>query len=216
MNYEFDKSIAYTKIIALIQSEGWPPGTKLSERKISAEIGMGRVPVREALKDLQRFGVIDVSPAKGSFLRRVTQKDLQETYEIRELLEVKAVELAAMRHPEGSLDQFEMQFRTLIAAVEQYSIEAIDEFCSQFHDYLFQLADNQILVETFKPFKLKSALLFQLPTQALSHRFNLKKEILEEHLTILLLVKERNTLACRSSMKAHLNAGFALREKYFQ
>ncbi|MDO6707342.1 GntR family transcriptional regulator [Photobacterium sp. 1_MG-2023] len=216
MIYELDKSIAYSKIIALIQSEGWPPGTKLSERKISAEIGMDRVPVREALKDLQRYGVIDVSPAKGSFLRRVALKDLQETYEIRELLEVKAVELATIHHPEGSLDQFETQFHTLIAAVNQYSIEAIDEFCSQFHDYLFQLADNQILVETFKPFKLKNALLFQLPAQASSHRFNLKKDILEEHLTILLLVKERNTLACRSSMKAHLNADFALREKYFQ
>lgn len=214
--YQLDKSKAYNKIVELLSSGEIAPGSKLSERKVSEMIGMGRVPVREALKELQYCGIIEVNPAKGSFFKIGTLEELQNTYEVRAILEVAATVLAAQKHQEGSLDEFENNFHYMLENHQQLPIEQVDLFCSHFHELLLELAQNPILLETFKPFKLKNAVLFKLPENAQQQRNGLNQEILAEHLAILEAVKQRNIESCRALMRAHLQKGYEIRKQYLK
>ncbi|TAM59838.1 GntR family transcriptional regulator [bacterium] len=74
-----------------------PPGTRLSESELAQELGVSRTPVREALAQLERDGLVTIVARAGAFVRTVTIDDLNEIYETRIALETFAVQLVAQR-----------------------------------------------------------------------------------------------------------------------
>lgn len=74
-----------------------PPGTRLSESELARELGVSRTPVREALAQLERDGLMTIVARAGAFVRTVTVDDLTEIYETRMALETFAVQLVAQR-----------------------------------------------------------------------------------------------------------------------
>jgi DNA-binding GntR family transcriptional regulator len=97
--FRFERERAYRGIVDFLLSGLAHPGGPLSERKLSDSLAIGRTPVREALRDLARDGLLDVSPARGTYLRTFTAEDVREIYEARQGLEGLAAELAATRGP---------------------------------------------------------------------------------------------------------------------
>ncbi|MEW9556513.1 GntR family transcriptional regulator [Nonomuraea sp. NPDC050783] len=71
----------------------WQPGDRLVERQLAAEMGVSQAPVREALRELEALRLIESSPNKGARIRRLTEADLREVYEVRAGLEETAVRL---------------------------------------------------------------------------------------------------------------------------
>jgi DNA-binding GntR family transcriptional regulator len=71
-----------------------PPGTKLVERELASLLGISRAPVREALLELEKEGLI-VTKSNGRYAIRLTERDVRELYQVRLALERLAVELAA-------------------------------------------------------------------------------------------------------------------------
>lgn len=72
-------------------------GDKLGEIEIAEELGLSRTPVREALRRLGSEGLLEVLPNRGARVRTWTAQDLEETYELRAVLEGLAVRRAAAR-----------------------------------------------------------------------------------------------------------------------
>jgi len=89
------REIAYHKIRDAITVGVLKPGEKLIEQKISKAFGVGRTPLREALRQLQMENYIDVIPRKGAFISRISTKDIEEIYDIVALLEGFAAEITA-------------------------------------------------------------------------------------------------------------------------
>src|SRR5699024_10826625 len=96
------KEQAYDKLVELILSGVISEDRPLSERGISEQLGVGRTPTREAIKDLVRDGVPESHPIRGTVLRSLTIADLQGLYEIRFAIEGLAAFLAAER---GKVDE---------------------------------------------------------------------------------------------------------------
>ena len=74
------------------------PGERLVEESLSAELGVSRVPVREALLALSAQGLVHIEPRRGATVAAVTPKIVAELVEVRALLEGLNARLAAQRH----------------------------------------------------------------------------------------------------------------------
>ena len=74
------------------------PGERLVEDRLSAELGVSRVPVREALRGLSAEGLVRLLPRRGATVVEVTPADVAELVEVRALLEGLNARLAAQRH----------------------------------------------------------------------------------------------------------------------
>src|SRR3979411_2369188 len=82
-----------------------PFDVPLSERAIADAIDIGRMPVREALRDLAREGIVSVEPGRGTFLRRLAASEVTELLEVRLAIEGMAARLAVEKEFVGELPQ---------------------------------------------------------------------------------------------------------------
>ena len=88
---------AYYRIRELIVTLELPPGSLVSERELMERLGLGRTPVREALRTLARERLVEVYPRRGIFVSPVNVGDLAGLSEVRATLESFAARLAAER-----------------------------------------------------------------------------------------------------------------------
>jgi DNA-binding GntR family transcriptional regulator len=72
----------------------YPPGSRIVETRVARELGTSQAPVREALRDLEALGVVEISPFRGARVRRPSLDELLEAYVIRAELEGLAARLA--------------------------------------------------------------------------------------------------------------------------
>src|SRR6476469_5628331 len=79
-----------------------PPGTLLAEASVARQLGVSRVPVREALFTLEREGLVELSPTGRAFVRDMSPQDFEELHQLRLALEPLATKLAVPRLREDS------------------------------------------------------------------------------------------------------------------
>ncbi|MFJ3698562.1 GntR family transcriptional regulator [Streptomyces sp. NPDC090052] len=82
-------------IRARIISGQYPPGARLRERELSDDLGVSRIPVREALTRLTAEGLVEISPRRGASVRNLSLRDVAELFDLRLSLEVFAARRAA-------------------------------------------------------------------------------------------------------------------------
>jgi DNA-binding GntR family transcriptional regulator len=85
----------YDFLLAKIISGGFEPGTQLVDRKIAAELGVSRTPVRETLAKLSKEGIISGYPKWGFYTKEFSMSDFNMIFDVREGLEGTAARLAA-------------------------------------------------------------------------------------------------------------------------
>ena len=96
---------AYVAIRDLIVSLELPPGALIDERRAGAQsLGIGRTPVREALRRLAQEQLVEVFPRRGMFVTGVDVRDLARISEVRAALEPEAARLAAERATDEQRD----------------------------------------------------------------------------------------------------------------
>jgi len=83
----------YSAILELLINLHFKPGEKISEETVAALLGVSRTPVREALQRLVADGLVDSFPRRGVFAKEITDRDINELYELRRCLEVQAARL---------------------------------------------------------------------------------------------------------------------------
>ena len=81
----------YAYLRTLIIQNQLPPGTALSENELSAHFDISRQPVRESLARLSREELVEIIPQKGSFVKKISVKNLKEVCFVRVAMECSAV-----------------------------------------------------------------------------------------------------------------------------
>jgi DNA-binding GntR family transcriptional regulator len=82
------------RLLAGILDGTYAPGSRIVETRVARELGTSQAPVREALRDLEALGVVEISPFRGARVRRPSLDELLEAYVIRAELEALAARLA--------------------------------------------------------------------------------------------------------------------------
>lgn len=121
------------------------PGVNLSELALADEFGVSRTPVREALKQLQTEGLVEIRPRVGTFVTSPSRREITELFEMKELLEGAAARLLAQRGRVPEIDQLEENLRQADRAVARDDRDRVAELVQEFHDLLILGADNSKL-----------------------------------------------------------------------
>ena len=113
------------------------PGASLTEQVLAQTYGSSRVPVREACRRLQQEGFLTSLPYKGYFVNQISLKEIGDSFDLRELLETHAIELAVKRSSEDDLQRLE----ELAATEYTYDDwESYADFLDRNFDFHIQLA----------------------------------------------------------------------------
>jgi DNA-binding GntR family transcriptional regulator len=139
---------AYADIRRRILDNVWPPGLHRLENQISAELGMSRTPVREALVRLQEEGLVEVIPRHGMRVLPVSAADMRDIYVVLTALESAAVELVARRRPsDAELAPLVDASRAMATALAADDLDAWAVADECFHRHLVELSGNRLIVE---------------------------------------------------------------------
>lgn len=208
-----ERDRAYQRLSGLILSGELAADTPLSERKLADFLNIGRTPVREAIKRLTREGLVEVRPARGTYVCELSLNDIEEIYEARFGIEGIAAYLAAERGPTNEFPVFKEKFLAMIANPAAFDLTDIHECGQHFHVEIFEAARNRTLMDIYKPLRLKHSFALRLP-RIYDHSWVI--ESVQEHLEILEAIERRDPVQARSLVCDHLMRGLQVRSRIFE
>ena len=118
------------------------PGSFISENELAAEMGLSRTPVREALIDLAKVKIIEITPQKRSVVAYIDYDMVEEARFMRNTLECAVVELACQSAMTSEILPLEDNVRLQRFHLEHGNYGEIMELDNQFHELLFQIAQK--------------------------------------------------------------------------
>ncbi len=140
---------AYKKIKQNILDLTYPPGMPLTEALLTKELQMSRSPVRSAIQKLQTEGLLVSDYYKSITVKEITQKDILEIYQLRELIEEAAFRLifSSGRNEEYSYRIEEKIVRMCAASSDLYEWEVAD---AAMHLEIISIFDNDRINRIYK------------------------------------------------------------------
>ncbi|NEW37754.1 GntR family transcriptional regulator [Nocardia cyriacigeorgica] len=123
------------------------PGSKLVERDLAAELGVSRLPVRDALKTLVAEGLVTPRPRTWAVVREFTATDIADLIEVRSAFEVLAFRLAAQRATRAGLDELRHDLDAEWDAARAGDAVGARRAAADFHETVTRLAGNDLLGE---------------------------------------------------------------------
>lgn len=151
---------------AEILSGELPAGTKLVERMLADRYGTSRGPIREAIRELAREGLVVELPRRGTVVSTLTARDLLEVYAVREALELGAIKAVIARVDDESLNRLGHQldaFEEAWARGADYLKAAEQDLA--FHRQLVSLASNSRLTAMYEQMLTTTSLLLRTAAQ---------------------------------------------------
>lgn len=153
----------------------YPPGTRLVERTLAAELGVSHIPVREALTRLTDEGLVERMPRRGARVATLTPRELEEVSSLRIVLE----RFVVTRVQERLTAAEEKELRRIVASMRQAAARGdfrrVLDLDQRFHERLWELADHQMLGEVVTGLRGRIGAFLRAATAALA------PEALERH-----------------------------------
>jgi len=183
------------------------PGTRLVESELSTNMGVSRLPVRQAISRLEQEGLVVRYRNRGAYVIEFTAEDVHEIYELRRLLEAHAVRLAC----EKWSNEAEQTLTQLVAELESLmlneNVRATAEPDITFHRALFDVAQSPRLQSMWE--------VLIAPVQALLTFRNMRlgyhssQGLSKDHLRILDAMRNQDAEEAQWAVLQHLTNGEA-------
>lgn len=190
---------AYFAIRALIVSLELAPGDPIREPDLTAKLGIGRTPVREALRRLALERLVEVYPRRGMFVTTVDVRDLARLCEVRAVLEPEAARLAAERATKLDLEGINALIEEL-TDVRRRDDRALIDLDERIHRTIYRTSHNQLLEETLEWYYTHALRIWML---ALDRTRTLQSAVLEHHELLDAIARGKGERAA-GLMRAHV------------
>ncbi|MFI9046095.1 GntR family transcriptional regulator [Streptomyces sp. NPDC053427] len=184
---------------ALISGE-LRPGEVYSAPALAEDFGISATPVREAMLDLAREGLVEPVRNKGFRITEVSERDLDQCTEIRALIEIPMVGRITRSATREQLEALRPVAEEIVRAARDHDLIGYLDADRQFHLSLLALSGNDRLVETVGDLRKRSRL---YGLAALDERGELIPSA-EEHLELLDLMLAGDAKRAEKCMAAHL------------
>lgn len=193
--------LALDKIREGITRGEYPLGSPLYEKVLAEEFGISKTPVREALMQLQREGLVVVQPHSGTFVFELADGEVSDLCELRLILETNALQLAMRRQAGRLVAEIDALATAMRMVVKQKDTARYRGLDTEFHRAFFKYCGNDYLASMYamidgKLQTLRVSLVTPLP--------NLLSVSLNEHLQIARALKEFRLPAALEILTAHI------------
>jgi DNA-binding GntR family transcriptional regulator len=191
---------AYRDIRRLIVTLELPPGSVISEPDLQDRLGMGRTPIREALRTLANDRLIDVYPRRGMFVAAIDTRDLSAISEVREQLEPFAARLAAVRRNEEDLAVIAELLAAIDASAKAPDVRDLIELDQRIHHHVYRCAHNEFLQAVLEQHYMHALRIWFLALDKVTHL----KQAIAENRQLLIAVRDGEPERAASIMSSHV------------
>jgi DNA-binding GntR family transcriptional regulator len=177
----------------------YPQGSRLAEQRLAEELQISRVPLREAVPQLERDGFVQSFPRRGAVVTTWTEKMVNELFDLRLYLEVGAARFAAREVARGAsmaeLDDALEQSQAIVGSGDYYNIALAS---TRYHEAIVDLADNALMKGLMRPVSGRMVWLFFLTSKLdADDAFN-------DHVVLRDAIKSGNERVAESIAYAHI------------
>lgn len=194
------------RLRALIVSGEFRPGERLVEERLSEMFGVSRPPLREALRILQRDGLVQSLPRRGFIVIPITAEDVREIYSLRFALERMAVELGMPVLDPNRLQPMRDALEDMRVAAEEMNDEAAVEANSRFHLALVSLPGHRRLINTYEGLRLQLELCMGYNLKFREQMFGDRRDMHPRHAQLLESIEAGDKEAVLYEIAHHGNA----------
>ncbi|WNO70395.1 GntR family transcriptional regulator [Streptomyces sp. AM8-1-1] len=191
--------VAHALRAALVAGE-LRPGSVYSAPVLAADFGISATPVREAMLDLAREGLVEPVRNKGFRITEVSERDLDQYTELRALIEVPTIGRVTRSATAGQLEELRPLAEEIVARARDHDLIGYLDADRRFHLGLLALAGNDRLVETVGDLRKRSRL---YGLRGLDEQGRLISSA-EEHIELLDLMLSGDAAAAEACMARHL------------
>jgi DNA-binding GntR family transcriptional regulator len=195
------RSRAYDEIRRRILASELPPGSALSEYQLSAALSISRTPIREALRRLEREGLVVAIGQRGTVVAQLSARDIMEIYQVREQLEAFAVRVAAERiAPEvaSSLEAELTQAMASLADTPELALKA--DF--HLHKQLVAVTQNQRMQQILGTLDDQVHIIRNMAASSVGRL----QQMTREHLEIIGAIRAGDAEGADDAMRRHLRS----------
>ena len=141
---------AYDRLKELILNGTIPPGTFLSERQLSDQLGMSKTPIRTALERLEIDGLVSISPRQGILVRELPLQEIFDHYDMRIALETFVVRQIAGRLSASQIDTLRANLAVQEETISQGDVEHHIQADIAFHMLLCEFLENREIIRVLE------------------------------------------------------------------
>lgn len=174
-------------------------GEKILESHLAKELGISRAPIREALADLVRTGLLEYRPQVGNFVAAPSPQEIIDSYVARGVLEGFAVAEGIDRFTEEDLLRLEEMAHKMATHARKGQHKALIDLGQQFHEELFCHCTNLQIVRFTEQLSLKLHLLFYRHWGKVYE----PEEIRDRHLEIVQTIRQQDPVAVELIIRRH-------------
>lgn len=178
----------YEQIRADILNGVYKEHEELKEAMLGEKLGVSRTPVREALRQLELEGLVEIIPNKGARVTGITAKDINDIYQIRYYLEGLSARWATEHVTQEQLEKMEETLYLTEFHAQKGHFEQVYELDSRFHELMYEASGSKLLNHILSDFHMYVT---RIRKVALANESRSKYST-EEHRDILNAIRERN------------------------
>lgn len=195
---------AYEKLKSLIINGHYVPGQRLYYEEVSKELGVSQTPLKEAFMLLYKEGIVEIKSRRGTYVRKLTRKHLEEYTDVRISLEVLAVELIIRHVTDDIITDLEKSNNFFLDCYKKKDKEQLINADRLFHAKLIEHSKSEVLVSI-------------VTNQPLTNLFGIAEKqkiflqngtrIYNEHAKIIDMIRIRDAEKASRMIKEHLTDG---------
>lgn len=175
-------------------------GVKINELELASAWKISRTPIRDALRRLEAEGLVQALPGRGMIVPTLSRAEVQESYEVREVLEGLAARRAAQLATATFLGRLNALIKGYGAAVKQADMEQLLAVDDEFHAAIIQMAQSRKLEQAINSVRVQL------------HRFHARSFYLKgraaksfrEKARLVAAIRSRDPVKAEASMREHL------------
>ena len=194
-------------MLGLILKGVFAPGQRINEPDVASRLGVSRVPVREALRELESSGLVVARKHSGVFVRQLEAAEIRDLYQVRGLLDGFAGRQATGLPPTKKTALLAVLDAAAEAMKDAASLQEVQRYYGEnlrFHWALIEACDNRTLAETYRGVVQKLHL---------SRLKNLARDVgmqvsIAEHVQIVEALRQGDPVRCESLMSHHVGDAY--------
>lgn len=169
------------------------PGERLAQAELAEQLGVSRIPLRDALRRLEMEGVVHIDGRRGAWVTRLGSRDISEIYEMRLILETRCVRYAVDALDDDDIDSI----IALSEEMDRHDLSPVDGYAARrkFYAQLYQCAHRPRMRRTVLQLRDNVDRYHILSNREHSH---------DAHEAMRTLIRARDGAAAAEIMRAHL------------